>query len=76
MNVLDHRPSDRNAVERARSAPDLVQDQQAALGGVVQDVGGFDQHRATQVVSLLFHAFLDATLLYDEDINAHVLFLE
>jgi hypothetical protein len=42
VDVLDHRPGDRDAVVGAGAAPDLVQDQQAALGGVVQDVGRLD----------------------------------
>ena len=42
VDVLDHRPGDRQAVVGAGAAPDLVQDQQAARRGVVQDVGRLD----------------------------------
>src|SRR5208283_1448939 len=39
VQVLDHRPGDAQAVIRRRPAPYLVQDDQRAVGGVVQDVG-------------------------------------
>ena len=42
VDVLDHRPGDGDAVVGAGAAADLVQDEQAAGGGVVQDVGGLD----------------------------------
>ena len=38
--VLGHRPGDREAVEGGGAAADLVEQHQAALAGVAQDVGG------------------------------------
>ena len=39
VQLLGHRPRDREAVEGGGAAPDLVQENQAARGGVVQDAG-------------------------------------
>ncbi len=40
-DVLGDRPGEAQAVERAGAAADLVENHQAAVGGVVQNVGGF-----------------------------------
>ena len=45
VDIYNHRPGDRDAVIGAGAAPDLVQDQQGALGGVVEDIGGLDHPR-------------------------------
>ncbi len=42
VDVFDHRPGDRQAVVGARAAPDFVQHQQRARGGVVEDVRCLD----------------------------------
>ncbi len=42
VDILDHRPGDRQPVVSARAAPDLVEQQQAATGGVVENVGSLD----------------------------------
>ena len=42
VNVLDHGPRDRQPVVGAGAAPDLVQHDQAAVRGVMQDVGRLD----------------------------------
>src|SRR5258708_6379235 len=42
MDVLDYSLSDADAVIGAGAAPDLIDDQQAPVGGVVEDVGGLD----------------------------------
>ncbi len=39
VDVLHHGPGDGHAIVGAGAPPDLVQDQQAAVGGVVKDVG-------------------------------------
>ena len=39
-DVLGHRPGDGQTVERARASTDLIEDDEAALGGIVQDVCG------------------------------------
>ena len=41
VDVLDHRPGNREAVVGACAAADFVQYEQAAVGGVVQNVGCF-----------------------------------
>ena len=40
VEVLDHRLGDRHAVVRRRAAADLVEDDQAASGGLAEDRGG------------------------------------
>src|ERR1044071_3520393 len=42
MDVFDDAPGNRESIIGGGAAPDLIQDQQAAGGGVMQDVGGFD----------------------------------
>src|SRR5258708_1595018 len=42
MDVLDHSLSDADAVVGAGAATDLIDDQQAPVGGVIQDIGGLD----------------------------------
>src|SRR5579875_4193445 len=38
-NLLDHCPGDRQSIERAGPATDLIQDDQAARGRVAEDAG-------------------------------------
>ena len=40
MQMLDRRPRDRQAVEGRGPAPDLIEDHQRALAGLVEDRGG------------------------------------
>ena len=40
VQMLQHRPGDGKPVEGRRSAPDLVEDHEAAAGGLVEDRGG------------------------------------
>ncbi len=42
MDVFDDRPGDGDAVVGAGAAADLVEDEQAAVGGMVEDVGGLE----------------------------------
>src|SRR5512142_2744034 len=42
MNVFDHSPSDREPVVGGCTATDLIQDEERARGGVMQNVCGFD----------------------------------
>ena len=54
--MLGDRPREAQAIERAGSPADLVEDHQASVGGVVQDVGGlghFDHERGLAGVKLV-----------------------